>query len=473
MAEETNAELAIIAVNRFGLGARSGELKQAKVDPQQWLIKQLQAIKFSTDLPSSQQVFEIMAEYRKNKSKAKQQFTEKMQTADMQNIEMSDPANTSNNKGKSKKDKNTKLNPLKSTYRTLTTDTFKQAMLSENSLSFRLLDFFSNHFSVSAQGNFMVPLAGTLEREAINDNLLGRFEDMLLAVSKHPAMLVYLNNEKSVGPTSRASKKNRGLNENLAREILELHTLGVNGGYQQADVIELAKGITGWSVAIPKRDKRSGFLYRAHGHEPGRRNLLGVKYSQQGVKQGEAMLRDLARHPNTSKHICTKLVRHFISDSPSPQLVDALQARWQATNGNIKEVMITLINHQQSWLPEQQKFKTPREFVLSVLRALGVKKIKEKQLFFVLQSLGQMPMQAGSPAGYSDEQQDWNGGSALMSRIEWVARVAKSYRANAEKIMQQTLALPTSNRTYKSVIRAESREAALTLLLMSPEFLRR
>jgi uncharacterized protein (DUF1800 family) len=206
-------------------------------------------------------------------------------------------------------------------FRQLSADTLTQAINSENSLNWRLLDFFSNHFSVTAQGAVMTALAPTLEREAIAPHIHGQFEDMLLTVCKHPAMLIYLNNDKSAGPNSGYGKrKHRGLNENLAREILELHTLGVNVDYQQADVNELAKGITGWSIAFAK-EKNSGFKFRSFWHESGEHILLNKTYPQKNIRQGEAMLINLARHPATAEHLCYKLARHFISDEPPQSLV--------------------------------------------------------------------------------------------------------------------------------------------------------
>ncbi|WOH39455.1 DUF1800 domain-containing protein [Thalassotalea fonticola] len=451
---------ATIAANRFGLGAKPGELVQAEKNPKKWLSAQLMPISFDQSLPTSNDVFKQLSEfnlaYKKKKNKSDtEQF---------------------------KKAKKDRARFIKSTYQKLATDAFVQSINSDSSLTWRLLDFFSNHFSVSADGKMMPAIGPTLEREAIANNLFNRFEDMLLAVSKHPAMLIYLNNERSFGPNSKLalnSKKNKnnkkgiGLNENLAREILELHTLGVNGGYSQNDVIELAKGITGWSIANPNKDDGVGFTYRAWGKEPGKRTLLGKTYNQKGIKQGEAMLKDLANHPNTAKFVCSKLVKHFVSDSPDPQLVDILVKRWQKTGGNIKEVMLALIHSEQAWSAEQKKFKTPREYLQSSFRALNIKSINFKQLFFTLNTFGQQPFKAGSPAGFSDEQQDWDGGNALMSKIDWTASLVSRVRANAETIMNDTLALPTSSITYKAVVRAESRKQALAMLLMSPEFLRR
>ena len=185
------------------------------------------------------------------------------------------------------------------------------------------------------------------------------------------------------------------------------------------------------------------------------------------------MLKDIARHPSTAKHVCFKLARHFIKDTPPQSLVNKLISRWHVSEGNIKEVMIELINAPESWQESAEKFKTPREFVVSSLRALGREQLGTKQLVGSLQLLGQMPFNAGSPAGYSDEQQDWDGSSALIARIDWTAVMSSKIKANAEKIMNSIYAGSVSELTYKAVIRAESREQSLTLLLMSPEFQRR
>src|SRR5262244_1811061 len=185
--------------------------------------------------------------------------------------------------------------------------------------------FWSNHFCVSA--NKAVSMAGAYEREAIRPHVLGRFVDMLLAAEGHPAMLIYLDNAQSTGPNSVAGiNQNRGLNENLAREILELHTLGVRTVYTQEDVTSFAKVITGWTLLTTATDPHRGgeFLYHPRMHEPGAQTVLGKSYRDTGVEQGRAVLIDLARHPATAKHIATKLARHFIADEPPPALVERL-----------------------------------------------------------------------------------------------------------------------------------------------------
>jgi uncharacterized protein (DUF1800 family) len=224
----------------------------------------------------------------------------------------------------------------------LAVDTLSQAITTNRPLAVRLFDFFSNHFSVSTGPTPMRGLAATLEREAIGPHLGGRFVDMLLAVERHPAMLTYLNNAQSTGPGSRLGRRGaRGLNENLAREILELHTLGVDGGYAQTDVRELAMAITGWSIGMPRRGEEPGFLFRVATHEPGERRVLGRRYASEGVAQGERILRDLTRHPSTQQHLCVKLARHMVADNPPPALVTAMTERWRETDGSIPEVVRT------------------------------------------------------------------------------------------------------------------------------------
>ena len=247
----------VIAANRFGLGAKSGEIAAASLNPRAWLKQQLQALDFNDGLASSGELEIALAEYQRDRKAAKKMAEEK---------------NPSIQFGKSAQK--------------MSIAVAKRAIDSNISLSWRLLDFFSNHFSVSSSGRRMVALAPTLEREAIAPNLDQRFEEMLLSVVRHPAMLTYLNNERSFGPNSRAGKRGRGLNENLAREILELHTLGVNAGYGQADVIELAKALSGWSVAMPIKEKATGFVFRDRGHEPGIRTLLGRRYKQKAGPLG-------------------------------------------------------------------------------------------------------------------------------------------------------------------------------------------
>lgn len=445
---------ACIATNRFGLGARPGQIELAKTDPQGWLLGQLRQPRLTPSLTDSNAALVQIAAYNAQRKEMRENNV-------AQNM-MSDEAKM--------------LNP-RHIYDELCGDTLKYAIASDDSLNYRLLDFFSNHFSVSATNAPMRALAPTLEREAISPYVMGRFEDMLVAVSSHPAMLIYLNNEQSIGPNSKIGqrRKERGLNENLAREILELHTLGVNGGYSQADVIELAKALTGWGVLRPgKKQTRVGFTFRAAGHEPGTRTILGKKYREGGVKQAESVLRDLAVHPSTAKYVSTKLARHFIADEPSEKLVKKLESTWMKTGGDLREVVKTLVLADESWELESQKFKTPREFLVSTLRASGDERKKPRFLMGALTELGQKPFDAGSPAGFSDVASGWDGADAIYRRVELVARFAKQFRGtSAVDLAVNSLGDMLSDKTMLHIKRAESLQQAFTLWAMSPEFLRR
>lgn len=457
LADPTPTELSAvsIAVNRFGYGARQSDRQQACSDPVQWLKSQLVPISFSDKLPDSNDIFNQFAQFKQRKKSLK-----------------------SSSKNSSMGKQFTARHWLQQ----FAASTVNHAIGSPHSVSWRLFDFFSNHFSVSANGRLMTGLAPTLEREAIAPHLLGKFEDMLLAVEQHPAMLVYLNNERSVGPNStlakktakRRANKTKGLNENLAREILELHTLGVNGGYQQADVVELAKGISGWSVKNPDKEGQPGFVFRQYGHEPGSRQLMGIKYPANGLAQGQQMLKDLAAHPATARHLCFKLAQYFVTDQPSMTLLNKMTSQWHKTQGNIKQVMLTLFENQQDWIGGEQKFKTPRDFVISCYRLLAKQQVNGQALVKMLTELGQPPFNADSPSGFSNDSTDWLGGSALMARIDLTAvLVEKNQGVSAKTLMNIAFGDDISEHTYRSVIRAESRQQSLMLLLMSPEFQRR
>lgn len=455
--------LAVIATNRFGMGARDHEIKDAQSDPQGWLQKHLTIPVLDNSLPDSSTVISQYAEFRASKNAEKSSQQQKNQSSMMV--------------------------PIRRNYFQFCSDTLTRSIESPHSFSWRLLDFFSNHFSVSAQGGLMTPLAPTLEREAIAPNLFGTFAGLLIAVEKHPAMLVYLDNEKSIGPDSRQanylkknSKRTRGMNENLAREILELHTIGVNGGYQLEDIQELAKAITGWSVARPDKKEGHGFIFRKRAHQPDQRTVLGKKYPDTGENQGEAILRDLAMHPATARYVSWKLARHIISDQPPSDLVDAMKDRWLQTNGNLKEVLITLIQHPKSWQVEQQKLKTPREFLISVCRAtdtLAPRKKNTEQhhrmLVNTLTTMGHKPFGAGSPAGFADVSSAWDGSDALLTRIDWTNRWVESLKKRIDPIelADRVLGQQLMGDSRTIINRAESRQQGLSLLLLSPEFMRR
>jgi uncharacterized protein (DUF1800 family) len=315
--------------------------------------------------------------------------------------------------------------------------------------------------------------------------VLGRFADMLQAVEGHPAMLSYLDNSQSIGPNSvNGINREKGLNENLAREILELHTLGVRTGYSQADVTEFARALTGWTVGGIGRGPGVRMLGNAPAgefhfagllHEPGDRTIMGKRYGQPGEGQARAVLTDLAASPATAKHLATKLARHFAGDDPPSALVERLSSAYLANNGDLSALYRALLQSSEPWASQPVKFKNPWEWSVSALRALGTRDLPAQRAAGLLKQLGQPTWQPGSPAGWDDIAASWAAPEALVLRVEAAQRIAEQAestldaRALAEKLFPGSL----SDTTRTSIARAESPAEGLALLLVSPEFLRR
>jgi uncharacterized protein (DUF1800 family) len=350
---------------------------------------------------------------------------------------------------------------------------FSAALGAEIGFAERLVWFWSNHFCVSADK--IVSMSGAYEREAIRSHVLGRFADMLFAAEGHPAMLFYLDNAASIGPNSIAGiNRSRGLNENLAREILELHTLGVRTGYTQDDVTSFAKVLTGWSFAGAQNPDHGGeFMFVPRMHESGPQTVLGKSYAQTGIEQGRAVLGDLAHHPATAQHIAFKLARHFVADEPPPALVERLAAAFHTTDGNLKEMARVLVTSPESWDTRRGKLKSPAEWIVASLRAAGGEQPKIAQLMQAHALLGQPLWRPPAPKGFSDEEGAWIDGMA--SRLDvantFASRVAEALDPSA--LVDETLGPLASAETRQAIGRAESRTQAFALLLMSPEFQRR
>ncbi len=362
----------------------------------------------------------------------------------------------------------------------------RAAITSERDFLERLVQFWSNHFAVSVDKVAVLGLPGTLEREAIRPHVLGNFADMLLAVEQHPAMLLYLDNAQSIGPHSQvaqlAERRGRdiGLNENLGREILELHTLGVDAGYTQQDVRALASMITGWSLGGAAGKLRGGgetgvFFFRPAFHEPGSQALLGRRYAEDGLAQGTAALRDLAVNPHTARHLSTKLARHFIADDPPPAVVDRLTQAWIDSRADLPTVYRALLNSPESWQAPLAKYKTPSEYIYSAYRALSLPFGAKPADLRVFETLGQRSFQPGSPAGWADRSADWDGSSALLKRLEWAQGMGQRLGSSRDAGMLADAALGPvlSNDTRTAIARAQDGAQALTLLLAAPEFMRR
>ncbi len=364
-------------------------------------------------------------------------------------------------------------------YRAEAVARLRKAIEPEIGFAERLVLFWSNHFCVSvAKGQIARATAGALEREAIRANVFGKFADMLLAVEKHPAMLFYLDNRQSVGPNSRAGRNRKiGLNENLAREILELHTLGVDGGYTQADVTALARILTGWTFVGPaeRLGPAGSFVFTANRHEPGDQTLLGKVYPDTGVEQGERALRDIARHSATARHLARKLVRHFVSEASPPQaLVDRLAAVFRDTDGDLAEVARALVSHDDSWKGELAKMRTPYELLAATARFAGAPR-EFGQVLGPLNALAQPLWAVPGPNGFPDTVEHWASPESLRARLDMAAAVARRLgdRFNPAELADGLFDAALSQETAQAIRRAESKHQGMAILLMSPEFQRR
>lgn len=457
---------AVIAANRFGLGARPGELRNVAKDPQRWLLDQLDGPSRTPtairQLPESTSALLDVQEVRRAQREA--------QRNDEDIVEKYGRV-------------------VRRHYIDQVLARYAVAADSDYPFHERLVHFWSNHFAISTDKQPLPALAGLYENEAIRPNITGNFADLLIAVEQHPAMILYLDNQRSIGPNSTLGKRaNRrrsdqefGINENLAREILELHTLGVDGGYTQEDVTNFARVITGWSIGGANDKGRFAdgtpgeFEFREKIHEPGPQNILGTRYSDNGVRQGEAVLRDLATHPATARFVATKLARHFIADVPPQAAIDRLASTYLENGGELAPVYEALIHTSAAWQDLWSKYKTPHDLVISSFRAFKHVPDDGRKLIGGLDILGQLPWRPGSPEGWPDTAEQWGGADALYKRIEWTNTVARLIGGRLDPVELGDIALgdALSQRTRMAVTRAESREQGMTLLLASPDFQRR
>lgn len=453
-----------IAVHRFGLGARPGDLAAVGADPRGWLLDQLAAPPPS---PARQALPDHMAIQREAMAKREQDRAAK------------------GSGDKSKKARRFQRRTLRDEARARLRD----AASTDAPFHERLVRFWSDHFTTSATQRRARHLVGAHEREAIRPHVAGRFADMLLASTKHPAMLLYLDNAGSIGPdTRRAQRRDKGLNENLAREILELHTLGVDGGYTQDDVVALAEIITGWTVfGGPPRgradlERAHGFTFRADLHQPGRKTLLGRRYSGGGVAEGEAALRDLAAHPATARFLAGKLSTHFLGPDAPRGVRKAVAEALRTSGGDLGAAARALVEHPASWVdpaPGRGALRDPSRLLIAMSRALdlggwgGRKKDWTDRVMDAQAWLGQPTFAAPSPAGWSDDPADWAGPEQVLRRVELAWRVGEATgglvqdpAAWAEDLLAPVLA----GETRKAVARAGSRAEAVAFALASSAF---
>jgi uncharacterized protein (DUF1800 family) len=463
----------VIAVNRFGLGAAPGEIAAA-ADARGWLTKQIGGaappIPDLDTLAGSGERLRAYPRWIASLGRARGAMSDGAQAAP-RTVEQTFRE---------------QLGPMmqEEIAARLTVATSTPAPFRE-----RLVWFWSNHFTVSAEKALVFALAGSFEREAIRPHVCGRFADMLLAATRHPAMILYLDNHLSVrqgwrprglrASRSTAFPAPRGLNENLAREILELHTLGVNGGYTQADVTEFARVLTGWTARPTMFDldeTSPGFAFDPARHEPGARHLLGNSYPQDGIAQGEAVLRDIAVHPATATFIAFKLARHFIADQPPPAAVDRIARAFRDSGGHLPTVYEALLGCAEAWQQPLAKLKSPIEYVVSCLRALpGLRSASPRGLYGTLRGMGQRPFFAPSPQGWPDTAAAWSGGDSLWKRIEWAGTIAARIgsRVDPLRLAAESYGPALAEPTRREIARAESRQQGIALWLASPESQRR
>lgn len=446
---------ATIAVNRFGLGARPGELGAIAEDPRGWVKSQIARQPILPPalaaLPGTAARFAALPQQDLAADGGQKLF----QQALRQGI---------------------------AAYPGDTAAGMQAAIASDTPVFERLVAFWSNHFTVSASKPLLAGLIGPYQTEAIRPHVLGNFADLVLAATFHPAMLLYLDNAVSIGPNSPVGdRRKKGLNENLARELMELHTLGVDGGYNQADVRELAKILTGWTVMRPGKldrlaEARVGdAVFIPAIHEPGNKTLLGKTYREAGPDEAKAAILDLAHHPATSTYIATKLARHFIADQPPPAAVAALADAFRRSEGDLAVVYSTLVGLDAAWAAPA-KYRSPQDWVVAIFRAFAADRPEQAQRAVqAMDKLGQRMFFAPSPAGWPDTAAAWLAPDALMARIDYAQAVGKALAGATDplRLAEATIGAGLSDPSRFQIKQAPSRAEALALLLVSPEFMRR
>ena len=438
---------ALVATTRFGLGPRPGELALAAGDPKGWLLAQLtgpiEPLATSEPLPDGRAAMLSFMQGREGEDEALRRQIRREGAA---------------------------------TWRLEAATRTRHAIRTARPILERWVLFWSSHLTVSARQRPVVAgLVGAFEREAIRPNVLGSFHTLLRATATHQAMLVYLDNVRSVGPASTfGQRRGSGLNENYARELLELHTLGVDGGYRQADVTELARILTGWSVAPRQRADGGAFAFLRGVHEPGAKRFLERDYQEAGMAEGEQALSLLATHPATARHIATKLARHFVADEPPPAVVQRLTEAFMTSGGDLAHLAQALVTTPEALALPLVKIRTGNDYLVACLRALDHVP-EDPNLVRALTLLGQPPFGAPSPAGWPDTALDWSAPDMLLQRLEWAASLAARHGASTdpEAIFEGTIAPVADVDSRRAILGAGSRAEALTLLLGSPLFQRR
>ncbi len=481
MSGSAKAEAAL-ALNRFGMGPRPGSIAAIAGDPRGALIAELERpsaeLAGAFALPPSARAYRVVNEANAKRqaraiiAKKEQDAAKKQQMADASVMTEA----TSREAGAAAEKLAAELvpDPGRGFYLDEVKVRIEAALSAEIGFTERLVWFWSNHFCISADK--IQSMSGAYEREAVRPHVLGRFSDMLLAVEGHPAMLFYLDNLGSMGANSIAGiNRARGLNENLARETMELHTLGVRSGYTQDDVIGFANVLTGWTLLPAADNPEHGgeFSFNPRLHEPGAQTVLGKSYAEDGAEQGRAVLRDLAAHPATATHLATRLATHFIADVPPPALVERMTKVFRDTSGDLKETAKAMVASPEAWSEPRTKLKRPSEWVVSMVRATGITQANPKRFTAGQTLLGERLWRPSSPKGYPDDEASWIDG--MGRRLDIANNFAErvSGQVDPQDVIENVLGSQVSPEVKQAVGRAESRPQALALLFMSAELQRR
>ena len=446
-----------IAVTRFGLGARPGDIAQASLNPKTWLKSQLiedNVYQFPNEtLHTSQDyIIEKEAFFRARRN----------EPTDAGKLVVAKPFN--------KRFRASEEAEFKTR--------FSFGVQTATPFHERLVRFWSNHFSISGRTRDVLTAAAH-EREAIRPAILGNFYDLALGAILHPAMLIYLENIRSIGENSIKGLvgrfRNRGLNENLAREALELHTVTPIAGYTQSDVTEFARALTGWTIhKKPQPLGKNEALFDAHSHEPGSRTIMGKTYFPLGEKQAKVIIRNLCHHPATAENIAKKVARHFCHDTPPETLVLRLQKSFLDTRGDLKSLYTVLIDSPELWESKANKLKTPDELLISAGRMIGERDVFPTWQADIYEGFGQTPFKAPTPEGWPDHGDAWLGPDAMLKRIEWANKLAfRQANKDAQMFLKHALGPIVSTNTAQAIEGAETRQQAFAMALMCPEFQRR
>jgi len=497
--ELTEDQAILHALNRLAYGPQPGEIEQVrKMGLEKWIDQQLNPN--SIDDSALEARLERYPTLRMSSDKLVEKFPQPNEAAKKQGLSKEEYEQEQREKARAAVAKIDPLNPNAAAEQQLAKIVGPQrivvelsmakldrAIYSNRQLEAVMEDFWFNHFNVFAGKNQDRWLLTAYTRDTIRPHTLGKFQDLLLATAKSPAMLVYLDNWLSADPIAAkrmqeelamrrrrfegvfgppmprqpggaaqagAKKQERGLNENYGREVMELHTLGVDGGYTQQDVIEMAKCLTGWTVHAPRKDP--DFFFDDRIHTAGKKLVLGRTFNYGGMKDGEEALKMLANNPSTAKFISTKLARHFVSDNPPPALVDRMAETYRTSNGDIRAVLKTMIYSPEFWSKEayRAKVKQPFELAASTARALGAEVDVTLPLAQWVGRMGEPLFQAQPPTGYSDKSETWVNTGALLNRLNFALALSSNKVSGTKSDLQTLLGQDADTDPHKALARA-------------------